>query len=247
MMRRWFLACAVAGALAPRRAMAQSPLVDARALSGDRFEAGGVEFILADIIAPPIYSLSTREAPGFDQSRAALQSLLTSPVTIKEVMAPTRWGARRAHAFAGDVSVQQALVAEGAARVAPASDAAAFIRRLLTLEGQARLSRSGLWSPGLFRVFDAADAAPAIGDFNLIEGRVHSVGQGGGRVYLNFGADYRTDFTAGAVAPLHKRWARDGLDLLALAGTRVRVRGYVDSINGPSIDLAHPLQIEMLK
>jgi hypothetical protein len=43
-----------------------------------------------------------------------------------------------------------------------------------------------------------------------------------------------------------KAFTADKLDLLALKGRGVRVRGYLRDFNGPSMDLTHPEQIEVL-
>ncbi len=68
-----------------------------------------------------------------------------------------------------------------------------------------------------------------------------------GRVYLNFGADWKTDFTV-TVAPRDRRLFDDaGIDPGAFAGARLRVRGWVKQYNGPMIEVTHPEQIEVLE
>ena len=67
-----------------------------------------------------------------------------------------------------------------------------------------------------------------------------------GRIYLNFGDDWRRDFTV-RIAPRDKRaFARAGLDLLALEGRTIRVRGWIKWRDGPMIDATHPEQIELV-
>ena len=85
-----------------------------------------------------------------------------------------------------------------------------------------------------------------IGSFQVVEGRVVDAAAVRGRRFLNFGADWRTDFTV-TVAPADwKRFAAAGLSVQDYEGRRVRVRGWLDRINGPSIDATHPEQIEVL-
>ena len=62
-----------------------------------------------------------------------------------------------------------------------------------------------------------------------------------GWIYLNFGADYRIDFTAGA--PPESSAAFDESAMLALPGASVRVRGEIEAYNGPFVRLVAPAQV----
>ena len=65
------------------------------------------------------------------------------------------------------------------------------------------------------------------------------------RLYLNFGPDYRTDFTIAIARRDLKLFGRD-FDGKALEGKTLRVRGWLKSVNGPMIEATHPEQIEMV-
>lgn len=229
-------------------AKAQTFLSNPKALSGDRFASGEEEFMLADIVAPPLYTLATERPAYFEASRAALQKALSGAVEAEDVMAPTRWGVRRVRAMRSgeNESVQEQMIAAGAARVYPQTEDHEFIRRLLSLEDGARRERRGLWALADYRLFGAGDAWGAAGAYHLVEGTVLRAEQHGGRFYLNFGEDFKTDFTAGAASRLYRTWKKAGADLEGLNGARIRVRGLVEAINGPSIDLKHLLQVERL-
>ena len=67
-----------------------------------------------------------------------------------------------------------------------------------------------------------------------------------GRAYLNFGPDWRSDFTVSAASAARRLFERDGHDLIALEGRIIRVRGWIKWWNGPMIELTHPEQIEVL-
>ena len=246
MRRRAFLAGLAAST--PFGASARTIISNAEALSGDRFAVDGAEFILADILAPPLYTLADEAPAYFEASRRALQSAMAGAVEIEDVLPATRWGGRiiQARRSGAQETLQENAVAAGAARVGPQSGDHVFIRRLLELEAEARAARRGLWALEDYRIFDAANAWGAVGGFHLVEGTVVRAAQFGGRFYLNFGEDYRTDFTAGATLALYPRWAKAGDDLAAYENAGIRVRGLVEPINGPSLDLKHPLQIERL-
>jgi len=235
-------------ALGVSRGVAQTTISHSKALSGSRFIAGDVEYVLADVMAPPLYVMGDRAPAYFTHSRSALQMLLSNGVETHDALPPTRWGVKPVFAmgYGAEETLQEILTRLGAVRVAPQTEDHDFIRRLFALEQEARAARLGLWALEDYRVFDAKKAAGAIGAYNLIEGLVLRAEKNGSRFYLNFGEDFREDFTAGAASRLATRWRKNGADLAALNGANIRVRGFVEAINGPSIDLKHPLQIERL-
>lgn len=246
MRRRSFLVSGAAFGVS--NSFAQTISSNALALSGGRFAIGDSEFMLADVMAPPLYVLGDEPPAHFDASRAALQSLLSDEIQTEDVLPPTRWGVRPVLAKlpGSDTTLQEALVTNGSVRVAPQTENHDFIHRLLALESEARTLRQGLWALDDYRVFSAEKADGAIDAFHLIEGTVLAAEKHGGRFYLNYGEDFRIDFTAGAASRLYSRWMKNGFDLATLQSARIRVRGFVEAINGPSIDLNHPLQIEVL-
>jgi len=218
------------------------------ALSGDRFKIGDADYALADILAPELFTLDAAAPAYFEDARKALAKLAAEAFDIDDAMTQTRWGVHVATARrrSDGATWQEVLVADGAARVSPASDDHSAIEKLLSLEAEARAAGRGLWAMSAYKVFEAGAARGAIGAYNIVEGTAVTAERHASRLYLNFGEDYRTDFTAGAAGRLATRWAKEGIDLASYAGKKLRVRGFVESINGPSIDLKHPLQVEVL-
>ena len=220
------------------------------ALSGAVARIGEKTYVLSDIIAPAIAPLSAKPAPYAEAARRFLQSVLDEGVATEGAYASDRWGrlAGRLLTARDRGAVQAKLVAAGAARVRPMSGDHGFIRDLLAMEVEARARRVGLWSLNAYAV-RAADAPRRIpvGGFEIVEGVVRQAARRRGRVYINFGADYRRDFTVTVKAAAMKRWTAPlnlGENGDALAGRRVRARGAVQRINGPSIELDHELQLE---
>lgn len=147
--------------------------------------------------------------------------------------------------------LQEELVRAGLAQVRSWPDNRARAARLLRSEAEARTARRGLWGERRFLVLEAETLASAniprapVRNFTLVEGVVTAAEERKDRVYLNFGADWRTDFTASAASRALALWPRGGGDLLALQGRRIRVRGTLYWRNGPAIELTHPEQIEI--
>ncbi len=150
--------------------------------------------------------------------------------------------------------LQENLVAAGAVRVAPSGDMGLCIGDFLTLEAQARAARLGLWRNATYAIRQADDVAALNrldGTYQLVEGVVQGVTKVRGRIYINFGADWRTDFTV-TVAPAEAKlftvgaWGKLTGENPALVGAKVRVRGFLSRYNGPGMTIAVPEQIEFL-
>lgn len=217
------------------------------ALGGDVFMDGGTEVRLADILSPRLETLRGGPETHAEAARDSLQELLAGISSLVEAAPTDRWGRQVAHIFAGDgVSLQEKLVLSGAARVRPESANHRFIKALFGAEAEARRHKRGLWRYAVYRIRDAADARDAIGSFNLVEGVVVAAARNGGRIYLNFDEDFRTDFTASVSSTSARRWKKT-IDLETLASARLRIRGHVAWINGPSIEIGHPLAVEVLE
>ena len=229
---------AASGIFAPARA--QSIGVEA----GGAFTRAGAEFRLIDILMPASDDSYAAEAATI------LKAILNEGrLDIVDAGDADRWRRRVVNVAVetrdGVRSVQELLILEGGARVRPESEDYGRIKRLLSAEEEARTAKRGLWRVPFYAVRDAATHR-ATGAFHLLEGDVVSAAVTKGRAFLNFGEDYRADVTATASSRDARKWAKNGLDWPALQGSRTRIRGYVAWINGPSIELKHPLQIETL-
>ena len=191
-------------------------------------------------------------APESQQALSALS--LDKPVQLGfggEKM--DRYGRVLAHLFVetpdGLVWAQQAMVAQGLARVYSFPDNRACLDLLFAAEGRARLARLGIWNNPYYSVRAAtapADLLSRAGHYELVEGRVLLADQGGGRVYLNFGRFWKEDFTVIIEASALRLFAAEGFDAKSLEGALIRVRGWLDDRDGPRIEVTHPEQIEVL-
>jgi hypothetical protein len=117
---------------------------------------------------------------------------------------------------------------------------------MLAAEAAARTAKVGIWRHRWYRIWQQQDLHPGLDGFFLIEGTVLKSAKVRGRIYLNFGQNWRQDFTI-TVAPRGRRlFDKAGFDHTAMPGRRVRVRGWLKYFNGPSIEATHPEQIEIL-
>lgn len=145
-----------------------------------------------------------------------------------------------------DFWLQGELLRRGFARVSGNPDNRAALRELLAFEQLARQTNRGLWAHPHFAVRAANAVARDIGSFQIVEGQVLEAAVVRGRAYLNFGSDWRSDFTVTLASRVRRLFEKEGHDPRNYAGERIRVRGWVRSYNGPQIGVTHPEQIEVL-
>lgn len=166
-----------------------------------------------------------------------------------------RHGRRLAHTYVrdgqgGTIWFQGEMLRRGLARVYTFPDNRACVADLLAQEAAAREEGLGMWGLDTYRIVNANELDrlnSREGSYELIEGRVREAKLINGRVYLNFGTDYREDFTV-TISPRDMKLFRDaGVDPTGYEGRIVRARGWVRLFNGPSIDATHPEQIEVLR
>jgi endonuclease YncB( thermonuclease family) len=226
----------------------------ARIIDGDTFILDDGTVVRLAGIAAPKRALGKPEgepSPLADQAHSALENLIAGQnVTLAPAAAnPDRHG--RIHAEVRQTSgalVQAALLSAGTARVRPSPDESLCLEPLLAIERSARASRRGIWSGPDYatRMADDPSIVGRSGHYELVEGRVVSVGHGARLVFLNFGRDFRSDFTIMIENAAAGRFAEAGTPLDGLANRRIRVRGFLEESGGPAIRVSDPAEIELL-
>ena len=211
----------------------------------------GVQVRLVGIQAPklPLGRRNFQAWPLAHEARAALAALtLKKPLTLTYTgRRIDRHGRLLAHLRDADGQwIQGILLARGMARVYTFPDNRGRAAEMLSRERQARAARRGIWGHPFYRVLTPDRTGRFTNTFQLVEGRVLAAALVRGRGYLNFGPDWKTDFTV-TVAPRNMRRFRGrGEAIRAFEGRRVRVRGWIKSFNGPMIEATHPEQIELI-
>ena len=206
---------------------------------------------------------ATPDHPKLDEeARAGLAGWLVGRAVLLRAAAPApdRWNRTVANVDAATgpvapsgapgaplLSVAEALVDAGWARARPEPAAHPCFPRLLAREGEARAAGLGLWADAAYAVLrpdDRDGIARQTGGLALVEGTVR-VRAERARFRLSFEGP-RRGVDATVVRHAAKAFARAGLDLEALGGARLRVRGFLDDRFGPRIDVTDPDQVERL-
>ncbi len=118
---------------------------------------------------------------------------------------------------------------------------------LFEAEKRARIQGAGIWQELTHAVMKSDDNnwRTRVDSYRIVEGRVRSVGQTGARIYLNFGTNWREDFTVIVAKRNVKRFKKTIEELKAVSGQEISVRGWVTSDRGPLIEVYYPGQIEL--
>ncbi len=211
----------------------------------------GREVRLVGLQAPklPLGRRGLKAWPLAEAAKAALEALaldrkLGLAFTGRREDRHGRW---LAHLLREDgLWIQGALLDRGLARVYSFADNRALVAEMLARERAARAAGLGIWAHPFYALRRAEAAAADIGSFQLVEGRVLEAAEVRGRVYLNFGEDWKSDFTISIAPKAWKLFAAEGIAPQDYRGRRLRVRGWLKSLNGPMITASHPEQIEVL-
>lgn len=168
----------------------------------------------------------------------------------REVDRHNRW---LAHMVRADgLWLQGAMLEAGYARVYTFPDNRGGIRAMLQAEAIARDNQRGIWNHPYYKVRQPKELEGALdtylNTYQIVRGRVASTGEAGGRIFINFGGDYKTDFTAVIERTARRRYGDAAeFDRDRLEGAMIELRGWIERNNGPSVDISHPEQIVYLK
>ena len=253
-----FLPVQFSAALEPRPALAveglkhltPSAVVDVT--DGDTVVlADGRVVRMVGIQAPklPLGRKGFRKWPLADEAKAALSSMSLDMTVTPHTGGRDRdrWSRLLAHLENQDgLWLQGAMLRMGLARVYSFADNTALVGEMLALEALARADGLNIWSNPFYAIRSASGASGYENSFQLVEGVITTTANVRGRVYLNFGEDYHTDFTILIPPKVRRAFERAGQDLLELEGHNVRVRGWLKEYNGPMVELSHPEQLEVL-
>lgn len=222
----------------------------AGAIDGDTIETeDGATVRLAAIEAPK--ALGFGDPAMAEAAREALEGLVAgTPVSLARVGdGPDRYGWVHAQAFLPDGRWLQAVLVEaGLVRIRPLEGETACVIPLLAAEDTARAADLGVWKGKRNDPLNPDDPSllARSGLYELVEGRVLSVGHGSYMIFLDFGPVYRRDFTVMIPPPVAERLAAAGFPADSLEGRSVRVRGVIEESGGPAIRIHDPVAIEVL-
>jgi endonuclease YncB( thermonuclease family) len=239
-----------------------------------RAVADGRSFVLDDgreirldgieVPLPPAPGETGERAEAGRQARAVLENLIAGrQVELRQTGAADRYGRIMAQAYvqpddSGPLrSVTNHMLAVGFARVsaqigekptAEKTGGRPCADEMLAQERSARESKLGLWREPYYAILGAgsfAELSAERGHFTVVEGKVLSVRESGGTIYMNFGRHWSQALTVTVLKRNERMFAAAGLEPRTLVNRRVRVRGWIEERNGPRIEAGRAEQIEI--
>jgi len=198
------------------------------------------------------------QPPESDPNQAAadaLKSLLAGhPASLRASKLVTdRYGRILADALATrdgyPGSAQKTMLSQGLVRLSPSLAEPGCLSEWRAAERVGRAAKLGLWADPRY-IPRAAENAVGLsaerGRYTLVEGKVVSVRESGGTIYVNFGRRWSEDFTVTILKRNERQFIEAGLRPSGLSGRRVMVRGWIEERGGPWIEALGPEQIEII-
>jgi micrococcal nuclease len=212
----------------------EARMVD-KVIDGDTIEVDGGERVrYIGVDAPELGEPLYEEAKEFQE-----KVVLGSYVRIEACKEEPRDGYGRTLAFVhkGNADVGEQLLRYGYARTLFIGRCGrAVAQRYRKLERGAFVGGLGIWSLQDSRQVDHSDAGRYIGCLMSVTGRVVNVHAGPKAFHLNFGKDFRTDFTVAIFRKDLSRLVEEGLHpVTGYEGRFVKATGVLKDYKGPEI------------
>ena len=225
----------------------------AAVIDGDTFTTEQGERVrLLHINTPEMGHDGRRSQPFAEKAKKRLKNLIEGRrVTLKfETTERDRYKRLLAHVYKGKKWINKEMISSGLAHVYTFPDnRGAKINSLIQAEQIARDHAYGFWKTARWTVrnTDRLDDDTLIGKYQLIQGKVKNVAEVKGITYLNFGNDWRNDFTVEIPKKFKKYFTESGIKPKTFyQGKELLVRGVLKPVNGTLITATHPEQLTII-
>jgi len=151
-----------------------------------------------------------------------------------------------AYVFIDDKMANEELLRGGYATLYTYPPNVRHVDRFVAAQQEARQGKRGLWQ--VYEAISPEQAGGHIGEFATVRGLVVSTYQSPKVTFLNFGDNWREDFTAVIFTSNLNQFKKLGIEPVSYYKDRqVEVVGKIKFYNGPEIVINHPSQIEVIE
>lgn len=149
------------------------------------------------------------------------------------------------YCFIDEMMVNKKLVEEGLAVLYTKPPNIAYADELIFAQKQARKNKKGLWAT--YETIDHTQAHRYINQIRTVRGRIINTYDSGKVVFLNFGYNYKTDFTVVIFRSSLSLFLNKGINPVSFyRGKTVEVTGRIKEYNGPEIIVNIPEEIAVI-
>ena len=157
-----------------------------------------------------------------------------------------KYGRLLGYCFVGDTFVNAKLIEEGYAVIYTYPPNVKYADLFASLQRGARQEKRGLW--GSYEVIDHAQAQHYLNQIRTVRGRVLGTYKSSKCLFLNFGRNYRIDFTVVIFANSLSAFYNKGINPETFyEGKVVEVSGRIREYNGPEIIVNSPHEIDIVE
>lgn len=118
--------------------------------------------------------------------------------------------------------------------------------QMMELENSARQKKLGLWEDERYKVLSPEQTKTQIDSYAIVEGKIISASMKRNKVYLNFGRNWKEDFTVAIASKDLRSFTKVHMDPKQWSGKEVRVRGWISDYYGPFMEINHPSRFELI-
>lgn len=203
---------------------------------------GGQIVHLAEITVPKKYEA---EAKAWLTTALKGKSVICY-VTKSSVGRQNRYNQKMAQVVISDgFWVQQDMIRKGFALTYTTPSNFEARHDLLKAENAASTDKSGIWKTLNIQSANKPETLKP-GEFSVIEGVVKQVSDKSDWIFINFGDDWKNDFTVVIEKNSFARFKAVGVDPQSYLNQTLRVRGVIEMRNGPMITVTTPMQIDLI-
>ncbi len=163
-----------------------------------------------------------------------------------DIVRVDKYGRWLAYVFIDDRMVNEELLRQGYASLYTYPPNVKYVDRLVAAQREARQKKRGLWE--IYEIITPEQAGQHIGEFATVKGRVVGSYQSSKVTFLNFGENWREDFTAVIFTSNLNQFKKLGIEPVNYyKDKQVEVVGKIKFYNGPEIVINHPSQIKVVE
>lgn len=150
------------------------------------------------------------------------------------------------YCFVDDEFINAKLLSEGLAVLYTYPPNIKYTELFVAAQKEARENKRGLWAS--YEIIDHTQAGNYINQIRTVRGRVVQVYKSSKCLFLNFGKDWKSDFTIVIYNNVLDLFRKQGIDPLTFyKGKTIEVSGRIHNYNGPEIIVNNPAEIQVIE